>query len=155
MFSARVRSGVLLNALFLLLGCSGSGKPIPVKGTVTFDDRPLPRASVVFFTQEPEGRDANGFTDAQGVFQLTTFRPNDGALPGKYKVVVQYSEEPETPTPFSSPGEAQRAIASGQVKLKTPSIIIPPVYSQPNETVLTQEIPATTDIVLHLHSKPR
>ena len=79
----------------LLAGCGT--RPVPVKGVVTYEGRPLPHAFVVFIAQEPGGRDASGVTDAQGAFQLSTFQTT-GALPGLYKVTVQYSTSDGTGT---------------------------------------------------------
>src|SRR5947208_10478634 len=67
-------------------GCGnrGLGK---VEGVVTLDGAPLSGATVSFMPVG-EGRAASGLTDGNGYFQLTTFRTDDGALPGDYRVIV-------------------------------------------------------------------
>src|SRR5438445_102587 len=99
-FTMRLRTfsfGSLALALVLgVTGCGGS-KPVKVKGTVTFDGKPLPHSQIKFLPIAEKGREANGVTDADGTFQLETFSNGDGALPGDYKVTVQY-QEPVTQT---------------------------------------------------------
>ena len=74
--------------LLFVTGC-GSSDSFPVEGTVKLDGKPLAGVTVQFIAQDPGGRDANGTADAEGVFRLSTTRPGDGVLPGKYKVVIQ------------------------------------------------------------------
>ncbi len=130
-------------------GC-GSRSIVPVKGVVTFDGKPLAKASVVFSSQERGGRDASGFTDTDGVFELTTFRPKDGALPGLYKVTVHYSEAVAVPVGPQSPADAQRAA----VTVKPSSVVIAPIYSQPDRTVLSQKVPPDGAVRIELKSQP-
>jgi hypothetical protein len=61
---------------------------VPVSGVVLQQGQPVAEATVVF---EPQGTmpAATGKTDAGGRFQLTTFEPSDGAVPGEYKVAIQ------------------------------------------------------------------
>lgn len=133
-------------------GCFTSGA-VPTKGTVKLDGKTLAGATVTFLSQESGGRDATGFTDASGVFRLTTYKSNDGALPGKYKVIVQ------PPTPLTAggraqtPGEAQRAATEGKSTSKEPAIVIAPRFSEPGQAVLEQTVPAKGEIVLDLQSK--
>lgn len=71
------------------LGCGGSaGKPVPVSGVLLEEGKPLADARVTFNPVESGGRMAFGLTDSEGRFRLTTFRHNDGALPGRYKITV-------------------------------------------------------------------
>jgi hypothetical protein len=73
-------------SLLLAAGCGGGVKPVPVRGDVTLDGKPLAEAGVLFSPKE-QGAVAIGVTDAAGKFQLST--PNyDGALPGAYRVTV-------------------------------------------------------------------
>lgn len=71
---------------------------VPAAGTVTFQGSPVEGATVHFVT-ERQGRfyNAMGQTDAAGRFSLQTFRPKDGAVPGRHKVRIQkltFSEKP-------------------------------------------------------------
>ena len=76
-----------------ILVLSGCGKEdsrpgrVPVTGTVLRTGQPVADASVIL---EPVGNTpaATGMTDAAGRFELTNFDPNDGAVPGEYKVAI-------------------------------------------------------------------
>jgi len=70
----------------------------PVKGRVTFDGKPVKEAAIAFAPlpagekdKEP-GKPAAGFTDADGYFELSTFRPLDGCLIGNHKVTVSLDD---------------------------------------------------------------
>ena len=88
-----MRRGIWLVVVLGLCLCIGCGRKtgvegvVKVSGTVNFQGKPVEGATVVF---APEGdrRAASGRTDATGKFQLMTLNPNDGALPGKYKVSI-------------------------------------------------------------------
>lgn len=67
-----------------------------MKGQILFQGKPLPRASVTFH-RDPHHDDAGtpfGVTDADGQFQLTTFKPNDGCPAGDYLVTVSCTKSP-------------------------------------------------------------
>lgn len=81
-----------LAALALLVqapGCSddGFGKRYSVTGTVSYDGKPLPSGTVNFIPEDPKGQPASG-TIVNGRYNLTTHTPDDGALPGKYRVTI-------------------------------------------------------------------
>src|SRR5437879_3692017 len=83
---------LLLSALVVTtVGRGGQSKAVKVEGTVTLDGQPLPGATVSFMPVG-NGRAASGRTDANGNFRLSTFRTDDGALPGEYKVIVMVEE---------------------------------------------------------------
>ena len=60
--------GLGLGVSLLAAGCGQ--KPIPVKGVVLFEDRPLAGAFVQFIALEEGGRDAHGLADANGPGRL-------------------------------------------------------------------------------------
>jgi hypothetical protein len=76
----------LLGVTILVAGC-GDGGPVPVRGRVLLDNTPVAGATVTLMPIEG-GHPAAGLTDASGVFRLTTFKRDDGALPGRYKILV-------------------------------------------------------------------
>jgi hypothetical protein len=82
---------VVAAALIVVIGCgddTGLGKRYPVTGKVTFKDEPLEKGRIDFIpTDLQNGRPATG-TIQDGAFRLTTLTPNDGALPGDYKVTI-------------------------------------------------------------------
>ncbi len=82
--------------IFLVLvcptGCSRGPRAkrpqtYPVRGTVTFDGKPLEQATVMF-NPVAAGNGAIAVTNRSGEYALTTFVPDDGAVPGEYKVAI-------------------------------------------------------------------
>jgi hypothetical protein len=77
--------------LLLLLGAVGCGGGLyPVRGKVTYKDgTPLTKGLVVFesSTRTPPIT-ARGDIRADGSYELSTFKPADGAPAGKYRVLV-------------------------------------------------------------------
>jgi hypothetical protein len=140
-----------IGALATAGGCGA--KPVPVKGVVTLDNRPLANASVLFHSQESGGKDATGYTDATGAFELTTVRLKDGALPGLYKVTVQYSEPIEVSPELKTAEEVQRATTEAS-RSRKPTVILPEVYTRPDQTPLQHRVPDDGDVRLQLSSTP-
>lgn len=79
---------------FLASGCGSDNsavsiamKPVPVKGTVTLNGKPLTQGTIRF---EPDsgGREAQGDIQPDGSFVLTTFDAKDGAVEGEHRVAV-------------------------------------------------------------------
>ncbi len=69
-------------------GCGPSGPAMGrVNGIVTYDDKPLAAAEVMFVPVDG-GRPARSLTDSQGGYVLTTFTKNDGAIVGEHLIVV-------------------------------------------------------------------
>src|SRR5207237_9506822 len=84
-------------ALLLLPGALGCGpKLYPVHGRVTFPDgKPLAEGMVVFeSTGAEKAVTARGDVQADGSYQLSTYKPGDGALPGKYRALVAPKTDP-------------------------------------------------------------
>lgn len=75
-----------------LLGCGGTAdtRPsrVPVSGKVTLDGKAVADAFVVFNPQAGGLAAAQGTTDANGHYELTTFDEADGAMPGSYQVLI-------------------------------------------------------------------
>jgi hypothetical protein len=136
------------------LGCAGNDKPVPVAGVLTLDGQPVKGATVTFLPEASGGRPAHGLTLADGSFQLSTFRPNDGALPGNYKVTAQYNEPPEISGSFKNQQEAMEAVSKAPPpKKKVPRYTIPAPYGDPSKTSLRQKVPADGRITLDLRSQ--
>jgi hypothetical protein len=80
-------------ACLVLLGLAGCGgnRTYPVHGKLFYDDgqpiRELAGATITF-TSAQLGKSATGMIQSDGSFQLTTLRPNDGAYPGTYQVMI-------------------------------------------------------------------
>ncbi len=60
----------------------------PVHGRVTFQGKPVEGAQVAFYCQKPGARPAVGKTDVDGVYRLSTFTTNDGAMIGQHGVTI-------------------------------------------------------------------
>ncbi len=90
------RSGSLLTfvlGLVLLPGCGGANIA-SVRGVVTCKGSPVKEAHLTFAPiarseddKEP-GKPATGFTNAEGVYVLSTYQELDGALIGNHRVTV-------------------------------------------------------------------
>ena len=137
-FFTLLLSGVLVLSAFV--GCSSKGGLsglYPCEGTVTYNGAPVDGASVTFY---PDGgtdaRSAGGRTDARGVFQLTTLKPQDGVFPGNYTVTIikyeEYGKEP--PLVMNSEGDM---IPSGGRPVRN---VLPAKYGTPETSGLTSRI---------------
>jgi hypothetical protein len=137
-----------LAAVLAAVGCGGTSGPVPVRGVVKLDGQPIANAAVVFIPQTPGGREAYGSTDANGAFRLTTTKPDDGALPGIYKVVIQPPGPAGGSTPFDDPGKPPAAVPKAP-----PGPRIPAKYTVAGQTPLTQDVPPSGEVVFDLQSK--
>jgi hypothetical protein len=157
--------GLLLGALVpLAVGCAGRGKPVKVEGVLTLDGKPLPGATVTF-APVGEGRAASGRSDSDGSFRLTTYRTDDGALPGEYKVVVVVEKETEEgfvgrdPETFTNQEKLEarmtmspkgkKAAAEKKKKAGSP---VPAVYGDVKNTPLREVVPPPGKVELALRS---
>jgi hypothetical protein len=81
----------------LLLGVIGCGSKLyPTRGTVTYaDGSPVTEGTVVFESKDQEKPiTARGEIRSDGSFELGTYKPGDGALPGKYQALVTPKFDP-------------------------------------------------------------
>jgi hypothetical protein len=113
---------MLLAAVLLHLGCSGPDRPkmALVTGIVTYKGTPVAGATVSF-SAENSPRSAIGVTDEKGLYQLTTFDANDGAVLGDHKVTIFKADpaakgEPPKITEVSTEGGTSSA---GSIKVTT------------------------------------
>jgi hypothetical protein len=86
--SWRVR---IAGAALVLLGLGGCGanRTYPVEGKVLFKDgTPVTGGLVVFESVDQPTVCARGPIRADGSFRLGTFKTNDGAVPGRHRVLV-------------------------------------------------------------------
>lgn len=123
----------LLTTAFLL-GCTGaegdSSRPatFPVSGVITLGGSPVEGAQVAFNPEDPTGQGAFGRTDAEGRYQLTTFEAGDGAVPGKYIVMVTKYDVP--PPEAEASEEEYVPPEAGGARPKAPKNELPTKYSQ-------------------------
>ena len=145
--------GVHLVALLsvVLNGCGGRTRP--VRGVITLEGTPVAGATVVFMPEDQDGRrPASGFTSSDGTFRLTTYQPNDGALPGKYRVLIQKTEAAK------DPGAAERsALERAKAKIEEKSLqqsrkpALPEAYLRFDTTPLRCSVPVTGAVTFDLH----
>jgi hypothetical protein len=93
----------------LLSGCGGSqdaNRPdrVPASGVVLYKGDPVEGATVVFAPQD-HSHSAAARTGPDGRFQLRTFQPGDGAVPGNFKVTVTKIEVSSQGPPASDDEE--------------------------------------------------
>jgi hypothetical protein len=119
---------LLLSVLFV--GCASEGsdlqKTYKATGTVTLNGKPVEGATVTFYPVNGLGSSV-GVTDSSGKYSLTTFRSNDGAVPGQYKVSIV--KVPPGAPPVKSPLPAGQ-LASGDLDA---SYAPPPVTNIPEQ----------------------
>lgn len=141
-------------AALAMLGCNqgGSSGTVPVSGVITLDGTPVEGATVSFAPTGGEGVAAAGMTDAKGRYELTTQEPGDGAMPGKYMVMiskVQTAPDPgaEAVKPGMSPEEATEAVmkardAAGLTGEEGPAVtdLLPAKYKNPSQSGFTVEV---------------
>lgn len=122
---------------------------VPASGVVMYKGQPVAGATIEMRPSTPEQINcvAVALTDADGKFTLMTDRPNDGALPGKYKTVVKKQVEMIEGMTREEYDNKRREEGKGndlyfdKSKLKVENLV-PAKYSEPDGTPLEIEIPA-------------
>jgi hypothetical protein len=87
-------------------GCGGerivNPETVPVRGKVSYKGAPVPKGTVTF--EPDQGQAAVGEIQPDGTYQLSTFNPGDGAVPGHHRVRIVANTADPTKIPGSSPG---------------------------------------------------
>jgi hypothetical protein len=145
--------GVYLVTLLgvVLTGCGGKGTR-PVRGVITSEGTPVAGATVLFMPDGTDGgRPASGFTSADGTFRLTTFKPNDGALPGNYRVLIQKTEGAKNRSAAEqSAMERARARIEERSLQKQRKPILPEAYAKFDTTPLRCSVPVDAAVTFNL-----
>ena len=94
LFFNRLPVGGCLLLIVLCAGCGERGlQPIAVHGQITYGGGEWPKPGCLYFTSQPAAgvitRPGMAVFGPDGRFQVTTFRPDDGLLPGEYQVSVE------------------------------------------------------------------
>ncbi len=99
---------VLLAITALAIGCSDSNpKTYPVSGVVTLDGKPVPGATVTFIPDDSKSNSAATSCDDKGKYSMSTFKQDDGAIPGSYKIIVAKYQRGAEESPYGDkPPEA-------------------------------------------------
>ncbi|HWL08015.1 MAG TPA: hypothetical protein VNQ76_06415 [Planctomicrobium sp.] len=134
------RSSSFIGLLFVFIvmsaGCGGSrskgDRPATVRarGVVTYQGEPVTDAVVVFQPSTQGGFAASALTDQKGEFDLKTFPPDSGAVPGMYAVAILKVSQEDI---YSE--ETQKASVA---RLRS---LIPSQYSNASKSGLNVEIP--------------
>jgi hypothetical protein len=133
--------------LLVLAGCSGGPKLVQVTGTVTLDEKPLPRGTLTF--EAPGQRPATATVVDGKITEATTFKPGDGVPVGRHKVAVSATEEAATAV-VADPGAGGRPGAN----YMGGKSLVPARYNNPETSGLTAEVgPGDTTVKLELRSK--
>jgi hypothetical protein len=150
----------VLTALLALVGsgCGGKDRPVKVEGVVTLDGEAVQGAIVSFLPDEGGGRFACGMTGKDGSFRLMTYKPDDGALPGDYRVTVTLipPDDDEDEAPANEKPEAGKDMMAAMMRVaaakqkalaKSP---VPAIYRDGGQTPLRQRVPAQGKVILTL-----
>ncbi|WZP00916.1 hypothetical protein EP7_002575 [Isosphaeraceae bacterium EP7] len=84
-------AAIAFSLALTLAGCGDDDGGMPtryaVSGKVTHKGEPVKKGSINFIPSAEDGHAASGNIQ-DGTYQLTTLKPEDGAIPGTYKVTV-------------------------------------------------------------------
>ncbi len=131
---------ILLTACAALVAGCGDERPdtLPAGGMVTYNGQPVAEARVMFMVEG--GRPASGMTNSEGRFELMTFEPGDGALPGEHKVTVTKKETVVDPAKPDDPYAPMRDL-------------LPARYGNPTKSDLSAKVEAggENDFTFDLH----
>lgn len=141
-----VMTFMVVSLVFVSLagGCQKTStrpKTVPVDVTVSYKDKLVSGATVVFVPKEgPRG--AVGRTDAQGRAKLMTFVTGDGAMPGSYRVTIdklldEAGPAGKTQEEYEAFWKTQKNGPAGLPPLKCE---LPWKYGQIEKTELTAEV---------------
>ena len=156
-FSATNQVLIVTFVATTITGCGN--KMVDLKARVTLDGQPLSGAAVTLVSSgEVRNRSASGTSDEEGRVRFTTFKLDDGVLPGAYKVTVfkapkSVDEELATYDP-NNPEDLKKIMArerSGNLAY-TPTVL-PRAYLSPDTSPLECTAPSDTDeVVFNLDS---
>lgn len=144
MIQELVRSVAVVCGIAIASGCSSSDSKIPevvpAKGEVTYQDKPVEGADVVFTSSAPDGKPARGRTDTQGKFSLKTYidpqHDLDGAIPGDYQVIVTKKDVSATPMT----AEQMTKMGAEGKSMEPPKDMLPAKYAIAQQSGLKETV---------------
>lgn len=124
-------------ALLAATGCGGE-RVYPVQGKITFEGKPLQGGGAISFVPlgKQEGKTAGGEIAEDGTYKLTTHKPDDGSMPGEFRVVVMQVVERE-PVKKRDGEKAAQAVAAVPKEDR-----IPEIYGDFQKSPLTAKVEA-------------
>ena len=129
---------MLLSLVLLTLPVAGCGKKTyPVEGKVILKGETAPSKDLRGYTISLESVgiqppvSATGEVRADGTFRLSTFKEDDGAVPGKHRVAISFLDEDRGPRP-------KRHIAPRYARFETSGLEVE-IKPQNNQVTLELE----------------
>jgi hypothetical protein len=141
--------GSLLGMVFT--GCSGGPRLGKVSGKVTFNGKPVPTGTIMFYPDS--GPAAVGAIGPDGTYTLTTIKSGDGAVVGSHRVTIQATSvgSGSLADPSSFEDEMQLAQRKDpKAKVLVPGKVdwlVPEKYSRPDTTDLTATVEPGTNTI--------
>lgn len=133
--------------LILVSGCgdnTGLARRYPVSGKVTYKGQPLENGRISFIPSTAEGTAAAGQVE-NGQYTLTTLAPNDGAIPGKYKVTVAAQEVDTTEMKAVAKGGQFHHDKTFFNAMKNAKTLVPSKYALADTSGLEREVAAQSN----------
>lgn len=122
-----------LSCTFLGCGSAREGAELcPVSGQVLFKGEPVEGATVAFRSDDAP-RMATGTTDANGQFELSTYEPGDGTVPGTHQVTVSKVRRGTSDDEEVSMEDAAAKPPAGRMKQES---LLPKKYANPAKPLL-------------------
>jgi hypothetical protein len=151
--TARVRCLLLMGFVLgmVLTGCSGGPRLGKVSGRVTFNGKPVPTGTIMFYPDA--GPAAVGAIGPDGTYTLATIKPGDGAVVGSHRVTIQATTV--GPGSLVDPKSFEEEMQLAQRKDPKAKVLVPgkvdwivqEKYSRPDTTDLTATVlPGTNTI---------
>jgi hypothetical protein len=144
---SRVRASFVL-ALLSLAPFAGCGKgTVDVDARVQLDGQPLEGASVTLIGfGDTRNRPATGISDVQGKVRFTTFEPDDGVLPGEYKVLISkmpksVEEEFQNIDPSDIKAYERKMMRERSANVPYTPSVLPRIYLNSAATPLSLKVP--------------
>lgn len=137
---------LLIFSMLISVGCDKTPRLkglVNASGTIVHNDQPVEGALIMFMPapgSPAQNRAASATTDQNGKFSLMTMYPDDGAFPGKYRVIVSKTQ--------ASGGEAIKVSEGEPPKFKddrTTVDYLPRKYKDPESSGIEITIPDKGD----------
>lgn len=110
------------------------------KGIVTYRGNPLPKAMIIFQPTDTTAVAASATTNAAGEFELRSFPPAAGAVPGNYQVMI-FKTDYDDPKYDVMPVNNNDPDYMKETADPQPVSLIPVRYNDPKLSGLTAQIP--------------
>lgn len=131
---------------FALIFTGGCGKNdnvevYPVKGSVTFNGKPMAGGGSISFipTGGQKGKTGGGIIEPDGTYELMTYTAGDGSMEGDFRVVITQVVQDE---PQNAGDSDERGGEVAPVSVVPEEDQIPRIYADPNQSPLTATVKA-------------